>query len=110
MLRLKRGRRSYTFLQKTRRTDLGTLFFLGGLSAAIFAVCAAISFVLQARGGIYLGAAGLVGAVLAVYGFFGSVRHLSRRDGKYLYAAAAAALTGGMTIVWAVLFVLGLHR
>nr|WP_027871874.1 hypothetical protein [[Eubacterium] cellulosolvens] len=105
----KKGRR-YTFIEKERFNDTKVSLILSVVSALTMGVCILISFIVQAKGDVALGAAGFAAALFAVYGFILGMKELSGNPEKQNLAMLAAGLSGVMMIAWIVLFLLGVSH
>ena len=102
--------RRYTFLEKERINDTKVSLILSAVSALIMGVCILISFLVQAKGDVALGAAGFAAALFAVYAFFLGMKELSANPEKQQPAMLAAGVSGVMVIAWGVLFLLGVSH
>ncbi len=98
----------YTFLEKEDipRARASLLFTLASLVILLVSLVAA--YFLEGKAGIVLGAAGLAGALMAVYAFVIALIALARRESKFQFCVTAAICSGLMTIVWLTVFLNGL--
>ncbi|MGN0361307.1 MAG: hypothetical protein ACI4ET_00540 [Bilifractor sp.] len=99
----------YTFIEKEKVTDTRVSLTLSVISLLVMIVTIGISFLVQAKGGIVLGAAGLIAMLFAFYGFFLGMRALSERKEGVKRTTLSALLSGVMSILWAILLLLGIH-
>jgi hypothetical protein len=97
-------------LEKERINDTKVSLILSAVSALIMGVCILISFLVQAKGDVALGAAGFAAALFAVYAFFLGMKELSANPEKQQPAMLAAGVSGVMVIAWVVLFLLGVSH
>ncbi|MCC6094779.1 MAG: hypothetical protein LIV24_07170 [Eubacterium sp.] len=99
----------YTFIEKEKVTDARVSLTLSVISLLILIVTIGISFLVQAKGGIILGAAGLIAMLFAFYGFYLGMRALSAKKENTARATLSALISGVMSILWAILLLLGIH-
>ncbi len=99
----------YTFIKEEKFTDTRVSLTLSVISFAVFAVTVLISFIVQAQGGIALGCAGLIAMLFSFYAFYLGMRALSERTEGVRRATLSALASGIMSILWIVLFLLGIH-
>ena len=89
------------------RANASILF--SGLSLAILLITILAAFLMGGQGGLILGAAGLTGALFALYGFVIGMIALARRESRYRLCVVSAILSGLMMIIWLTVFLNGLR-
>ena len=98
----------YTFIEKEKVTDTRVSLILSVISLLVLIVTIIISFLVQAKGGIALGVAGLIAMLFAFYGFYLGMRALSLRQESVKRATLSALLSGVLSILWVILLLLGI--
>lgn len=101
-------RYNYSFVNKKTGIRQKRPLFLALLSFLLFAVSLIISVIFGGKGGTIIGAFGLVGILLALWGFAVSIRLLMKRmNGRIVFAGAVSCAV--MFIVWLAMFLLGVR-
>ena len=80
-----------------------------GLSLAILLILILVAFILEGKGGLVLGAVGLVGALFALYAFIIGMIALARRESRYRLCVTATITSGLMMIIWLTVFLNGIR-
>ena len=99
----------YTFIEEDKFTDTRVSLALSVGSLAVLRVTVLISFIVQAQGGIALGCSGLIAMLFSFYAFYLGMRALSQKTESIPKATLSALASGIMSILWVVLFLLGIH-
>lgn len=106
---IKKKNVKYTFIKKDKFTDTRVSLILSLISLGVLLVTVLISFVVQAQGGIALGCAGLIAMLFSFYAFYLGMRALSEKSESVRRGTLSALASGIMSILWVVLFLLGIH-
>ena len=77
------------------------------MSAGLLLASVIISFIYRGNGDYLVGAFGLLGFMLAVYGFTEGVRALLDKNSGHILSTAGTIASGVMAVVWLCLFLLG---
>ncbi len=98
----------YTFLEKEKALDTVVSLILSAASALILLLAVMFSFSREGQANAAAGAAGLMGALFSLYAFWLGMKALTRKEGRFRNAAAAAILSGILLIIWGGIALLGL--
>ncbi len=105
----KEGKNTYTFLEPGDMPRANAAILFSGLSLAILLITILAAFFLGGKGGMILGAAGLAGALFALYAFVIGMIALARRESRYRLCVVSAIVSGLMMIIWLTVFLNGLR-
>ena len=99
----------FTFLEPggIPRAKASILFSAGSLGILLLTIL--LAWIFQGKAGLILGAAGLAGALCAVYAFIIGLIALIRREYRYRVCVTAAIFSGLMEIIWLTVFLNGLQ-
>lgn len=98
---------SYSFAKKRQSEGGVTSTALAGISIVLFIIASIISFAMGGKGGLYLGAVGLIAICISVYGFGIGLRSFSKEDRSYTYSKVGSISNGVIMIGWLALFLIG---
>lgn len=97
----------YSFSRTNEAKEGKEALVLAGVSFAAFIVLTIVSFAMSGKGGVALGAVGLVAMLLAVYGCCLGLKGLASENTGHRLAAMGTISAGVMSIVWLALFLVG---
>ena len=106
---MKKEEGTYSFLEPGDMPHANASIVFSGLSLGILLITILVASVLEGNGGPVLGAAGLVGALFALYAFIIGMLALARRESRYRLCVAASIISGLMMIIWLTVFLNGLR-
>ena len=106
---MKKQEDTYSFLEPGDMPRANASLVFSGLSLAVLLITILVASVLEGKGGQVLGAAGLVGALFALYAFIIGMRALARRESRYRLCVTAAITSGLMMIIWLTVFLNGVR-
>jgi len=106
---VKKEEGTYSFLEPGDMPRANASIVFSGLSLGILLITILVASVLEGKGGLVLGAAGLVGALFALYAFIIGMLALARRESRYRLCVAASIISGLMMIIWLTVFLNGLR-
>ena len=104
--RKEKGR--YTFLERGEMPRAKASLLFSAASLGILLVMMLLAYLLQGKAPLAIGAAGLVGLLMAGYAFAIGIKALSRHESKHRVCVAAATFSGLMSIIWLTVFLNGL--
>ena len=111
---------TYSFLEPGDMPRANASLVFSGLSLGILLITILIAAILEGKGGMVLGvgdsgmttpglgAAGLTGALFALYAFIIGMLALARRESRYRLCVVAAITSGLMMIIWLTVFLNGI--
>ena len=100
-------RYKYTFARKKQSEGGITSSVMALISVPLFLTGAVLSFAFQGKGGLYLGAMGLVAIGVSVYGFITGLKSFSKENRAYTYSKVGAIANGVLMVGWLGLFLIG---
>ena len=105
----KRREERYTFLEPgdMPRAKASLVFAAGSLGMLL--LCFLLAYLFQGKAPLFLGAAGLVGALCAVYAFILGLIALAKKESRQRQRIVATLCSGVMVIVWLTVFLNGLQ-
>lgn len=106
---MKKGEDTYSFLEPGDMPRANASIIFSGISLAILLISILIASIMEGQGGMVLGAAGLAGALFALYAFIIGMLALARRESRYRLCVAAAIISGLMMIIWLTVFLNGVR-
>lgn len=80
----------------------------GGLSLFLLLLSAVVSFAMEGRGGIWLGAAGLFSFLLSAYGFYMGIKSFQEKNVNHRYSVAGSLAGGVVMVLWLGIFLAGI--
>lgn len=92
--------------QHSQKGIISTVF--AGVSLGIFCISSLCALIFHGKGGIYLGAMGLIAMVLSIYGFVLGLRSFSQKNRNQLYCKIGAVANGSLMVLWLALFLVGI--
>lgn len=98
----------YAFTRKKETEGGFASLIYGGLSLAVFLICAALSFAFSGNAGTWVGALGLMGILFSVCGFWIGMKSFQERDRNYRFSAIGAMANGIFSVGWLALFLVGI--
>lgn len=103
-----RRRYKYDFTKQNHsvRGRISVLF--GGISLGLLAVSSVCSLLLHGKGGIYLGAMGLLAMGLSMYGFVLGLKSFSEKNRNLFWCKIGAVGNGILMVAWLSLFLIGI--
>lgn len=103
-----RRRYKYDFVQQehSARGRISVLF--GGISLGLLIAASVCSLALHGKGGMYLGAMGLSGICLSVYGFVLGLKSFSDKNRNLFFCKVGAVGNGILMVMWLSLFLIGI--
>ncbi len=106
---MKKEEGTYSFLEPGDMPRANASLVFSGLSLAILLILILVAFILEGKGGLVLGAVGLVGALFALYAFIIGMIALARRESRYRLCVTATITSGLMMIIWLTVFLNGIR-
>ena len=106
---MKKEEGTYSFLEPGDMPRANASLIFSGLSLAILLIMIFVAAVLEGQGGPVMGAAGLVGALFALYAFIIGMIALAKRESRYRLCVVAAITSGLMMIIWLTVFLNGVR-
>ena len=106
---MKKGEDTYSFLEPGDMPRANASIIFSGISLAILLISILIASIMEGQGGMVLGAAGLAGALFALYAFIIGMLALARIESRYRLCVAAAIISGLMMIIWLTVFLNGVR-
>ena len=105
----KRKEEHYSFLEpgEMPRAKASLVFAAGSLGILLLGML--LAYLFQGKAPLFLGAAGLVGALCALYAFLLGLIALARKESRQRFCIAATLSSGIMVIVWLTVFLNGLR-
>lgn len=97
----------YTFARKRQSEGGITSSVMALISVLLFFIAAILSFAFQGKGGLYLGAIGLVAIGVSIYGFIIGLKSFSAENRSYTYSKVGAISNGVLMVGWLGLFLIG---
>ena len=64
--------------------------------------------VLRGKGGLYLGAMGILAMGLSIYGFLLGLKSFSEVNRNFLYSTTGSVANGILTVIWLTMFLIGI--
>ena len=101
-------RYKYDFAKKKHSEKGVTSSVFAGIYLGIFCIAAICSLAFHGKGGLYLGAMGLIAIGLSIYGFILGLKSFSEKNRDQLFCKIGAAGNGVLMVIWLGLFLLGL--
>ena len=80
---------------------------MAGFSGAFLLASVLISFVNGGEAGVYLGAFGLAGMLLALVGFITGLVSFREKKKNHRYSTAGSLVSGLLAVFWLALFLIG---
>lgn len=77
------------------------------ISVVLFLLGITLSYILAGKGGIYLGAIGLIGMLLNVCGFAIGLHSFSEQDRNHRFSTIGSLTNGIAAVGWLALFLIG---
>lgn len=103
-----RKRYKYAFTRKKHTKGGRTSSILALASFLLFAGSAICSMLMGGKGGLYLGAAGLIAMGFSIYGFILGLKSFSEENRNVLYSKIGAVANGLLTVIWITMFLIGI--
>ena len=79
-----------------------------GISLGIFCAAALCALIFHGKGGMYLGALGLIAIGLSAYGFVVGLKSFSEKNRDQLFCKIGAVGNGVLMVIWLALFLVGI--
>ncbi len=93
-------KRKYSGIKKPEASEAKFALILGAVSAAAFLAGIIISYVFAGNAGLFTGAIGLGGFLVAVYGCIYALKGLAAKEKSHKLSYYAVILSGIMIIIW----------
>lgn len=99
--------KKYKFAEKSHARGGVWALSLGGASLFLLGVAAVISAFSRGEAGIRLGAVGLVGMLLSVYGFFIGMGSFREPGASTLFPVLGSLVSGITSVLWLAVLLMG---
>ena len=94
---------------KKKHTKDGIISSILALASfLLFAGACICSMVLRGKGGLYLGAMGILAMGLSIYGFLLGLKSFSEENRNFLYSKTGSVANGILTVIWLTMFLIGI--
>lgn len=103
-----RKKNKYSFAKKKHSGQGIASTVFAGSSLGIFCVSALSSLIFHGKGGMYLGAMGLLSIGLSIYGFVVGLKSFSEKNRDQLFCKIGAVGNGVLMVIWLALFLIGI--
>ena len=103
-----RKRYKYSFTKKKHTKDGIISSILALASFLLFAGACICSMVLRGKGGLYLGAMGVLAMGLYIYGVVLGLKSCSEENRDFLYSKTGSVANGILTVIWLTMFLIGI--
>ena len=103
---VKRYKYSFTKQKHSEKGVVSTV--LAGISLGLLLISAICSLCFHGKGGIYLGAAGVLAMGISIYGFYMGLKSFSEKNRSQVFSKVGALGSGVLMVVWLALFLVGL--
>lgn len=101
-------RYKYSFTRKKHSVKGIISTGLAGISIMLFFAASICSLAFHGNGGMYLGAMGLAGMCISVYGFILGLLSFSEKNRDQLFCKTGSVANGMLMVVWLSLFLVGI--
>lgn len=101
-------RYKYAFTRKKHSQKGITASVFAAVSLGLFCVSSLCSLAFHGKGGMYLGAIGLLAIGISVYGFILGLRSFSEKNRDQLFCKIGAVGNGILMVIWLALFLVGI--
>lgn len=103
---VKRYKYSFTKQKHSEKGIVSTV--LAGISLGLLFLSAICSLCSHGKGGVYLGAAGILAMGISIYGFYMGLKSFSEKNRSQVFCKIGALGSGVLMVVWLALFLVGL--
>lgn len=98
----------YSFVKKKHSGQGIASTFFAGISFGIFCIGAVCALIFHGKGGLYLGAFGLIAIAFSIYGFIIGLKSFSEKNKDQLFCKIGAVGNGVLMVIWLALFLIGI--
>ena len=102
----KKNKNSFAKKKHSGQGIASTVF--AGISLGIFCAAALCALIFHGKGGMYLGALGLIAIGLSAYGFVVGLKSFSEKNRDQLFCKIGAVGNGVLMVIWLALFLVGI--
>lgn len=102
----KKNKYSYAKKRHSGQGIASTIF--AGISLGIFCISALCALIFHGKGGMYLGAFGLIAIGLSIYGFVIGLKSFSEKNRDQLFCKIGSVGNGVLMVIWLALFLAGI--
>lgn len=101
-------KKKYSFAKKKHSGQGIASTVFAGISLGIFCAAALCALIFHGKGGMYLGALGLIAIGLSAYGFVVGLKSFSEKNRDQLFCKIGAVGNGVLMVIWLALFLVGI--
>ncbi len=80
---------------------------MSGISALLFVLAALISFAFSGKAGVFVGAFGISGILMAIAGFFTGLKSYQEENKSHRFSTVGSLMGGLLAVFWLGLLLLG---
>ena len=98
----------YSFAKKKHSGQGIASTVFAGISLGIFCAAALCALIFHGKGGMYLGALGLIAIGLSAYGFVVGLKSFAEKNRDQLFCKIGSVGNGVLMVIWLALFLVGI--